>query len=419
MSENGHSFPNNYQNNNDKNNDNNGNKKRNSTDNSSASSNKYLKREIGFRMVQRGFSSPSPEIVILEDPRILAGDEERQILTRAQVRSEANNENDKVESLSDQLEKKETSARILRLLKKYRDEFGYEKEPYSILDSNNKIWFKAADITEIFGYSPQSNPIANIQKENKIRFVGLSHRDEANISPASVNANTVFIDTDGILNLILNSTKPECKRLLEWSLLTAAQNDTPIETPPNQIATVNNTNSYGNEIMTMVSLLKDERDSSARMISLYEKQVENNNMLIKKLFELQENKSTPPTPSTSGSQDTQQVQQSSVSNSKNNDLSQQGFYILQNQTNPHKYKFFQRQLKSIKSSLNSFQNSDLDYEKIYPNTENPIILNSKEKAIDRVKQFLNFNKIPYQTSKTYLETDINLYKLLVNRKIKF
>lgn len=94
--------------------------------------------------------------------------------------------------------------------------FNYnDNEVIIVMDKNARPWCKAKDIATILGYSKTKDAIStNVSNKNKKSYKNMGK--VLNVPDIEIDPQTIFINQQGVLELIFKSRKPSAYKFFSW-----------------------------------------------------------------------------------------------------------------------------------------------------------------------------------------------------------
>ncbi|NBO23289.1 hypothetical protein EBU94_08135 [bacterium] len=100
--------------------------------------------------------------------------------------------------------------------------FSYKGKEVMIIQKDNEVWFKGNDVAKLLEYDFPSDAVANnIQESDKTTFEKLGHDykstpESTKVRDYTLQKNTIFINLEGLYDLIMSSRKEEAKIFRRW-----------------------------------------------------------------------------------------------------------------------------------------------------------------------------------------------------------
>jgi prophage antirepressor-like protein len=98
--------------------------------------------------------------------------------------------------------------------------FRYQGKDVFILVIENIVWFKAKDVANLLSFhKPEDAILYNVSKEDKVEFQSMNLQFSQTfffMKETKIHPHTIFINIEGMYDLIMSSRKPEAKIFRRW-----------------------------------------------------------------------------------------------------------------------------------------------------------------------------------------------------------
>jgi len=96
--------------------------------------------------------------------------------------------------------------------------FKYKGKDVFVITIDNVVWFKGKDVANLFDFSKPEDAINHsVSKEDKIEFINQNLQfNQTLFENKNIHPQTIFINLEGVYDLIMSSRKPEAKIFRRW-----------------------------------------------------------------------------------------------------------------------------------------------------------------------------------------------------------